>query len=186
MAHSQSIGHEALRQYADYHLDHLGPYFPSVAGKPAIIPESKSFKEFVFELKRVLDRQPLPERAFDWIFSPHQILNKPRPNCGGAYDRWYRLKQLRNTQLAWDMPGMSQTNYSRRFPLHAGSWLEFGVWEGATLNGVAEYRRVNCDNRPASNFVYGFDTFTGLPEAWGEFRPSVSPTLCVYQSVMVC
>lgn len=56
---------------------------------------------------------------------------------------------------------------------HAGSWFEFGVWEGATLNGVAEYRRVNCDDRPASNFVYGFDTFTGLPEAWGEFRPSV-------------
>ncbi len=84
MAHSQSIGHEALRQYADYHLDHLGPYFPSVAGKPAVIPEAKSFKEFVNELKRVLDRQQLPERAFDWIFSPHQILNKPRPNCGGA------------------------------------------------------------------------------------------------------
>lgn len=84
MAHSQSIGHEALRQYADYHLDHLGPYFPSVAGKPAVIPESKSFKEFVSEMKRVLDRQQLPERAFDWIFSPHQILNKPRPNCGGA------------------------------------------------------------------------------------------------------
>ena len=54
--------------------------------------------------------------------------------------------------------------------------MEFGVWEGATLNGVAEYRRINCDDRPASNFVYGFDTFTGLPEAWGEFRPSVSTT----------
>lgn len=84
MTHSQSIGHEALRQYADYHLDHLGPYFPSVAGKPAVIPEAKSFKEFVNELKRVLDRQQLPERAFDWIFSPHQILSKPRPNCGGV------------------------------------------------------------------------------------------------------
>lgn len=135
MQHSQSIGHEALKQYADYHLDHLGPYFPSVSGKPAVIPEAKNFREFVQELKRILDRQQLPERAFDWIFSPHQILNKPHPNCGG-------------------------------------SWMEFGVWEGATLNGVAEYRRINCDDRPASNFVYGFDTFTGLPEAWGEFRPS--------------
>ena len=52
--------------------------------------------------------------------------------------------------------------------------MEFGVWEGATLNGVADYRKKNCDDRPSSNFVYGFDTFTGLPEAWGEFRPSVS------------
>lgn len=83
MQHSQSIGHEALKQYADYHLDHLGPYFPSVSGKPAVIPEAKNFREFVQELKRILDRQQLPERAFDWIFSPHQILNKPHPNCGG-------------------------------------------------------------------------------------------------------
>lgn len=94
MAHSQSIGHEALRQYADYHLDHLGPYFPSVAGKPAVIPESKNFKEFVNEMKRVLDRQQLPERAFDWIFSPHQILSKPRPNCGGVQT------QICSTRLA--------------------------------------------------------------------------------------
>ncbi len=85
MAHSQAIGHEALRQYADYNLNHLGTYFPSVAGKPAVIPEATNFKDFVLELKRVLERQALPERAFDWIFSPHQILNKPRPNCGGMH-----------------------------------------------------------------------------------------------------
>lgn len=55
-----------------------------------------------------------------------------------------------------------------------GSWMEFGVFEGGTINGVANYRKKNCDADPNSNFVYGFDTFTGLPEAWGEFRPSVS------------
>ena len=90
LAHSQAIGHAALRQYADYHLDHLGPYFPAVSGhgKPAIIPrvQSSTFKDFVLDLKAVLDKQPLPERAFDWIFSPHQILNKPHPNCGGEQD----------------------------------------------------------------------------------------------------
>lgn len=53
----------------------------------------------------------------------------------------------------------------------AGSWMEFGVWEGATLNGVADYRKVNCDQNAAP--VFGFDTFTGLPEAWGSFRPTV-------------
>ena len=85
LAHSQAIGHAALRQYADYHLDHLGPYFPAVSGKgkPAVIPQSSTFKDFVSDLKKILDKQPLPERAFDWIFSPHQILNKPHPNCGG-------------------------------------------------------------------------------------------------------
>lgn len=135
LAHSQAIGHAALRQYADYHLDHLGPYFPAVSGKPAIIPHASSFKDFVSGLKKILDKQPLSERAFDWIFSPHQILNKPHPNCGG-------------------------------------SWMEFGVWQGATLNGAADYRKTNCNSDPHSNFVYGFDTFTGLPEAWGEQRPS--------------
>ena len=49
--------------------------------------------------------------------------------------------------------------------------MEFGVWEGATLNGVADYRKVNCDKNAAP--VYGFDTFTGLPEDWGSFRPTV-------------
>ena len=57
----------------------------------------------------------------------------------------------------------------------AGSWMEFGVFQGATLNGAADYRKKNCNADPSSNFVYGFDTFTGLPEAWGEQRPSVGP-----------
>lgn len=90
LAHSQAIGHAALRQYADYHLDHLGPYFPAVSskGRPAIIPrrQASTFEDFVVDLKAILDQQPLPERAFDWIFSPHQILNKPHPNCGGEQD----------------------------------------------------------------------------------------------------
>ena len=85
LAHSQAIGHAALRQYADYRLDHLGPYFPAVSGNPAIIPRASSFKAFVSDLKTILDKQSLPERAFDWIFSPHQILNKPHPNCGGSH-----------------------------------------------------------------------------------------------------
>lgn len=59
-----------------------------------------------------------------------------------------------------------------RFFIFSGSWLEFGVWEGATLNGVADYRKVNCDANAAP--VFGFDTFTGLPEDWGAFRPTVS------------
>lgn len=83
MQHSSAIAQEALRQFAEYKLDHLNPYFPIVKGNPAVVPESKTFREFVLELKRILDVQQLPERAYDWIFSPHQILNKPRPNCGG-------------------------------------------------------------------------------------------------------
>ena len=96
MAHSQAIGHEALKQYVEHKLDHLSPYFPSTSGKPAIIPESTNFKDFLLEIKKVLDNQQLPERAFDWIFSPHQILNKPHPNCGGVYStsHWFTVPVL--------------------------------------------------------------------------------------------
>jgi hypothetical protein len=51
-------------------------------------------------------------------------------------------------------------------PACRGLWLEFGVFMGGTLNATAEFRERYCgeDSGP----VYGFDTFTGLPEAWTE------------------
>lgn len=50
-------------------------------------------------------------------------------------------------------------------PACSGLWLEFGVFQGASINKTARYKKENCD----SNVVYGFDTFNGLPEDW---RPS--------------
>ena len=77
-------------------------------------------------------------------------------------------------QQAWSLIAYGSTPDRADPCLSTGSWMEFGVFEGGTINGVANYRKKNCDADPNSNFVYGFDTFTGLPEAWGEFRPSVS------------
>ncbi len=45
-----------------------------------------------------------------------------------------------------------------------GLWMEFGVFRGATLTNIANWKRVFCgdNNQP----VYGFDTFSGLPTDW--------------------
>jgi hypothetical protein len=36
-------------------------------------------------------------------------------------------------------------------------WLEFGVWEGRTINYIS---------KQTTNQIYGFDSFKGLPEDW--------------------
>jgi hypothetical protein len=38
-----------------------------------------------------------------------------------------------------------------------GTWLEFGVFNGRTINLISKY---------TDSLVYGFDTFSGLPESW--------------------
>ncbi len=45
-----------------------------------------------------------------------------------------------------------------------GMWLEFGVYKGATINAIAQNTHQT---------LYGFDTFTGLPESWGEYPEGV-------------
>ena len=42
-----------------------------------------------------------------------------------------------------------------------GLWLEFGVATGRTITIISKF----TDNK-----IYGFDTFTGLPEDWGEHQ----------------
>ncbi len=47
----------------------------------------------------------------------------------------------------------------------SGLWLEFGVWEGASINYIADR---------ADHPVYGFDSFEGLPEDWMPGLPAGS------------
>lgn len=48
-----------------------------------------------------------------------------------------------------------------------GLWLEFGVCSGRTINLISK-----CTN----NTVYGFDSFYGLPEDWGNHQKKGSYT----------
>jgi hypothetical protein len=43
-----------------------------------------------------------------------------------------------------------------------GLWLEFGVCSGTTINIISSQTQ---------NRVYGFDSFLGLPEDWGNHQP---------------
>jgi hypothetical protein len=45
-----------------------------------------------------------------------------------------------------------------------GLWMEFGVYQGATLTRMANWKKTFCGN--TSQPVYGFDTFSGLPTNW--------------------
>lgn len=50
--------------------------------------------------------------------------------------------------------------------------MEFGVFRGDTINRAADYRKEYCEANPP--LIYGFDTFQGLPETWGNQRKQVS------------
>ena len=52
--------------------------------------------------------------------------------------------------------------------VHGSTWAEFGVHTGGTITAAATWRTKYCGGQ--SPTVYGFDTFTGLPEEWyGQF-----------------
>jgi hypothetical protein len=45
-----------------------------------------------------------------------------------------------------------------------GLWMEFGVFRGATITQIANWKKAFCGD--TSQPVYGFDTFSGLPSNW--------------------
>ena len=47
------------------------------------------------------------------------------------------------------------------------TWMEFGVHTGGTITRAANWRAQHCAGK---GLVYGFDTFTGLPESWSNYE----------------
>jgi len=54
--------------------------------------------------------------------------------------------------------------FSLAHAINEGLWLEFGTHDGTTLNLIAE---IMHKYGKEDNLLYGFDSFEGLPEAWG-------------------
>ena len=71
-------------------------------------------------------------------------------------------------QLSWRpvelMFNLTHFNTDIPHPACGGLWMEFGVFQGATLNKTALFRERFCGLEAGD--VWGFDTFTGLPEQW--------------------
>lgn len=57
-------------------------------------------------------------------------------------------------------------------PVCSGTWVEFGVFFGNSVNDTARWRQTHCGMHTEK--VYGFDTFTGLPEAWRDGFPALN------------
>ena len=61
---------------------------------------------------------------------------------------------LEKLQLPY--PPLTYVVVEKRVPLD-GLWPEFGIWKGSSINFIAEHTAAT---------VYGFYSFTGLPEEW--------------------
>jgi hypothetical protein len=73
--------------------------------------------------------------------------------------------RIRNSSVI--LPQLSdhhKTYFDRVIPLikNDGLWLELGVYRGRSIQTIS---------RKTTNQVYGFDTFTGLPEHWNAENP---------------
>lgn len=70
------------------------------------------------------------------------------------------IKKIKSVSATpWILPYFADT---LSYVKNDGLWLEFGVCSGTTINIISSY---------TNNKVYGFDSFLGLPEDWGNHQP---------------
>lgn len=123
------------------------------------------------------------------VYTPQEVW---RHNYAGAYAQWLEreMRIAESRQLAVSPLKHVLLHYDRSLLLPGGLWLEFGVAEGATLGLIARHipdhlaDGVVIGNGESSGKCFGFDSFTGLPEAWrpGFVSYIADRLLCVQMS----
>ena len=97
-----------------------------------------------------------------------------RHSHAGDYVQWLEreLRTAESRKLAVSPLKHVLLHYDRSLLIPGGLWLEFGVAEGATLGLIARHipshlaDGVVVGSGKSTGRCFGFDSFTGLPEAW--------------------
>lgn len=122
-----------------------------------------------FNVKSILDEiyssiQTLSFKIHSYMYSP---LNKLRIDAMNETAEYIKKNMQTALLFDGDYDGNDFRN-SMRFLGYAlnkvkidGLYLEFGVYQGNTINFIAKAR--------PNHLIYGFDSFEGLPEAWSGF-----------------
>lgn len=119
------------------------------------------------------------KRKFKAYFVKFRLHRLVEPFSGAllnlAYISKFSAWREQNSNLPFNDFFLSEFDYTKRYKLYEFildyekltepvNYLEFGVCEGHSFNWWLQH------NPAASSRFYGFDTFTGLPEQWDQFK----------------
>ena len=119
------------------------------------------------------------KRKFKTIFLRFNLHRITEPFTGAllnlAYISKFSAWRAQNNNPAYNDFYLADWDYDKRYKLYEFilghekldqpvNYLEFGVCEGHSFRWWLK------NNKDASSRFYGFDTFTGLPEQWDQFK----------------
>lgn len=122
-----------------------------------------SSREVIFHLAVALDRLGETEESEKWV----EALRRSEAQHACLVDSWgyvrWHTRKMENVNLMRGTRDMLELALTAAMPLieEGGMVCEFGVASGRSI-------RMTQEILPLDVPIHGFDTFTGLPQAWGD------------------